>query len=123
MDAISGEIRWRKSVGEPGCTFHSALAAGPVVEDGRLYVHAFDLVALDGSTGEELWRRPFDGRTRGLATAEGFLVLGTYTLGCAPRPGAPGALHVFDAATGEERWRSEGRHDAFIGIPVVRTLR
>lgn len=109
LDPADGGVRWRRSVAPH-------VKSGPAFVGGRAYVTKWQdgmpLIALDGSSGAELWRYGLspttvstDGGTfrrwYALAAATPDLVL-VRELHADP---TPGALHAVDAASGERRWR------------------
>ncbi len=90
---------------------HRGMEATPIVVDGRMYVTgSWSIVyALDAETGEELWRYDpqvprywvrytcCDAVNRGVAVWGNSVYVGTLD----------GYLVAIDAATGQERWRSD----------------
>jgi quinohemoprotein ethanol dehydrogenase len=107
----------RENVGELGLAWYfdvptqRGMEATPIVVDGRMYVTgSWSIVyALDAATGEELWRYDpkvpkswgqyacCDVVNRGVAVWGDSVFVGTLD----------GYLVALDAATGEERWRTD----------------
>lgn len=93
FDPTTGEIRWRRRLGDQ--------LRAPVVADGTAYVSVGEtgtVVALDPSTGDPSWRRPVGGwvpATVGVAEGTCFAV--------ANRDEA-GSLVALDGDTGDRHW-------------------
>jgi outer membrane protein assembly factor BamB len=100
IDVATGDVRWTAEVG-------SVIAGAITVADGRALATAFggqdeasEVVAFDGSTGEEAWRASVEEASNLVSTpvlADGrILVLD-----------ALGGVLAFDAADGRSLWRTE----------------
>lgn len=77
-------------------------ASTPTFDNGRLYVGAHDLLALDAATGDRDWTFETESDSGGLATPA--IEDGTvYTRGQFDDP----TIYAVDASSGEERWRFE----------------
>ncbi|EMA26510.1 Pyrrolo-quinoline quinone [Haloarcula argentinensis DSM 12282] len=77
-------------------------ASTPAFADGRVYVGAHDLLALDAATGERDWTFETESDSGGLATPA--VEDGTvYTRGQFDDP----TIYAVDASSGEENWRFE----------------
>ncbi|MGD9981234.1 MAG: PQQ-binding-like beta-propeller repeat protein [Hyphomonadaceae bacterium] len=104
--SVTLERAWRTSLGE-GTGDRVAIAAPPVIADGRLYFldAAHRLHAVNASDGRRVWDerlRPSEGRDRvarggGVATGGGRVYVTT----------GFGFLAAFDAASGAEIWRTQ----------------
>ena len=115
VDARTGEERWRYdpevdgSYNRRSCC--GAVSRGLQVWNGKVYVATLDgfLVALDASTGAELWKADtfIDRDTRFYAitsppqVAKDIVVIGN----SGAEFGVRGYITAYDLDTGEERWR------------------
>ncbi len=109
----SGEILWEKSaelregIGRSICCGWTS--RGLAIGDGRIYVGQLDsrLVALDQTTGEELWSVQAMPWQNGYSITSAPLYFnGMVITGFAGAEfGVRGLVKAFDAATGEEIWR------------------
>jgi outer membrane protein assembly factor BamB len=115
-----------------GTVWAANLSAGPVdatpiVADGRAFFvtgGVYDwggskwvtrpaVVALDATTGKELWRRPFDGK-------QGFEILTpAYRGGTLYVATSLGHLMAIDAAKGELRWDRSGMGSSSVAAPFI----
>jgi outer membrane protein assembly factor BamB len=118
--AETGKLRWERGLGDHETTFLSSVVCAPVVAGGVVYVNAQGLRALATGTGEEIWSSGFEGRANGLALAGDLLLMGTYCLGPARKPGGAAPLFAVDARTGQLRWRVDREWGGFVGVPAVR---
>lgn len=116
LDATDGELAWATRIGPSARDEYLGPRATPTVAQGRVFALSTDgvLVALDASTGRELWRRDlpeelggrlmrFNGR-QDWRWSESPLVDGERVI--VTPGGFEAALVAFDTATGRERWRS-----------------
>lgn len=90
IDAATGDVRWRKAVGD--------YAPTPAVAEGVVYVGGGSnefVRAMDAETGQTLWERDLDGRVWGAPTVVDDVVY------AATRNGTVAAL---GAADGDPRW-------------------
>jgi quinohemoprotein ethanol dehydrogenase len=115
VDARTGEERWRYDPDVDGSSNRrsccGAVSRGLQVWNGKVYVATLDgfLVALDASTGTELWRVDtfIDRDTRFYAitsppqVAKNVVVIGN----SGAEFGVRGYITAYDLETGEERWR------------------
>ncbi len=115
VDAATGQERWRYDPEVDGSYNRRAccdvVSRGLQVWNGRVYVATLDgfLVALDASTGEELWRVDtfVDRETRFYTitgppqVAKDVVVIGN----SGAEFGVRGYITAYDLMTGEERWR------------------
>lgn len=114
LDAATGQQTWKYdpevpgAVGPLGCC--DVVNRGVAVEDGRVFVAAFDgrLIALDAATGEELWDvdtivdHSMDYTSTGAPrVAKGLVFIGN----AGAERGVRGYVSAFDAETGEKVWR------------------
>ncbi|AWB28428.1 PQQ-binding-like beta-propeller repeat protein [Halococcoides cellulosivorans] len=96
-------------------------ASTPTFDNGRVYVGAHDLLALDATTGERDWTFETDSDSGGLATPA--VEDGTvYTRGQFDDP----TIYAVDASNGEEIWRfepdSEGRFPLAVADETVYSI-
>jgi outer membrane protein assembly factor BamB/predicted MPP superfamily phosphohydrolase len=115
LDTRTGGVRWRRQLGDPSARW--SLGA-PAVADGRVYAGSANGVdALDARNGERLWHTALASSDwaaswSGVAVGGDVVVIGA----------ANDELHLaaLDAATGDVRWRHEGRDIAGVtATPVV----
>ena len=116
VDAVSGAVRWQKTVTLPVSHLHSknSLASGtPCCDAARVYVPVASetdslLVAYSHTgehAGEEVWRQPLGRYESQHGPGSSPIVVGEVVLIASDQIG-PSAIHAFDAATGEPRWTS-----------------
>jgi outer membrane protein assembly factor BamB len=118
-NATTGQIAWTMNLAEGGWDWAYIVSATPALADGRLFVALqwSDLVALDATTGAELWRFATAGGPLNYAhyrSAEAGFPAGAIVTGDVVWIGGPdGRLHALDAATGAELWSTQ------LGAPIV----
>ncbi|MBP1987839.1 PQQ-binding-like beta-propeller repeat protein [Halolamina salifodinae] len=100
VDRLTGEIRWTYAAGTTGST--------PTAVDDHLYLGANSLLALDGATGERLWRADDVPDHAGELAATADTVFAE----------SDGTLFAIDAADGSVRWQTDLEQEAY-GGPVV----
>ena len=100
VDRRTGEIRWAYAAGTTGST--------PTAVGDRVYLGAKSLLALDGRTGERLWRADAVPDHAGELAATADTVFAE----------SDGTLFAVDAADGSVRWRT-GLEQTVYGGPVV----
>ncbi|NLV12139.1 PQQ-binding-like beta-propeller repeat protein [Haloarcula argentinensis] len=89
-------------------------ASTPTFDNGRVYVGAHDLLALDAATGEREWTFETESDSGGLATPA--VEDGTvYTRGQFDDP----TIYAVDASSGEENWRFELDGKGRFQLPVA----
>lgn len=99
LDAAAGDLKWKRTELEAAET--------PAIADGTVFVAGNRLTALDGATGDVLWKVPFDeGESVGSPTvADGTVYVG-----------ADGSLYAVDARDGSIVWRHDSIEvTAFVG--------
>lgn len=126
FDAETGERLWRHTYPAPGALdYGNAPRATPLIHDGVAYLQgAFGhLTALDLATGVVLWEhdlaQEYDTPHLEWGIAGSPLLVGETLI---VQPGGRKACFVgFDAATGDERWKTAGgkpSHSSFIHWPA-----
>lgn len=91
LDLDSGSLIWEVLTGN-----EDAFMGAPAYDDGILYTTGGTLLlALEGATGEEIWRVEKDEMFLGLAVAHGFVYVGNWNKD----------IYAFEQATGEEQWK------------------
>lgn len=100
VDRRTGEVRWSYAAGTTGST--------PTAVGDRLYLGAKSLLALDGATGERLWRADAVPDHAGELAAIEDTVFAQ----------SDGTLFALDAADGSVRWQTD-LDQASYGGPVV----
>ena len=99
--AETGETLWRRSLKEKGKDEEGILGGGLAYYDGRIYATTgfADVVALDGATGKELWRRRVNGPMRAAPTVYAGRVFVVTVAN---------ELHALDATDGKVLWTHSG---------------
>ncbi len=122
LDGTDGSTVWTEALAG------NAFVSGPVVASGRVFHAAFQagITALDAESGDVLWDEPFDPE---LQDAEDPRVARYFVVGAADDAtlltveqhgdGRPEQLVAFDAATGEQRWRTEYDREASVSRPTI----
>ncbi len=106
--SLDGELLWQKDIG-PFYSMHG-ISASPILVDGKVIVVVDQLqesyiVALDGKSGNELWRTDrLIGVTGGYSTPGVIEVEGMKLILSA----APGEMVAYDIATGEKKFSQLG---------------
>jgi outer membrane protein assembly factor BamB len=89
----TGELIWETATGD-----EDGFMGAPAFEKDVVYTTGGKLLlALDGETGEELWRVEHDSTYTAPAVANGFVYVGNFDH----------FLRSYDQKTGEERWKFE----------------
>ena len=96
LDTGSGAVQWNKSLGEP-------IRNSPTASGGKVYFVSTDntLYALDGVTGERLWKARGLPQTATLLSNASPAVAG----GLVVAPFPAGDIAAFQAGTGKAAWR------------------
>jgi outer membrane protein assembly factor BamB len=90
LDLLSGELRWEAPTGNEG-----AYMGAPAYENGIIYTTGGKyLLAVDSTSGEELWRIQRDEPFTALAVANRMIYVGNFD----------GSFYAYDQQTGEEKW-------------------
>lgn len=104
FEALTGSTIWKVESGE-----HKGFIGSPSYADGILcFGQGENFFALDGNTGEELWKH--DGETwfYGSAISDGRVFAGN----------DDGQVHAYDLRTGEELWHTETKGEGW-SAPVI----
>ncbi len=114
LDRDSGDILWEAELTEGG--LQGGVMASGAVADGTVFVTSNDasqdavMVALDGDSGDELWRVAVGAHVTGPVTwANGLLYVADDS----------GRIAAYDAADGERMWSHDVPFPAAGGIAVV----
>lgn len=116
---MSGNELWRRDIGAyptgNGFGTGSSLAVG----DGRIYVQCDNdessfVVAFKGDTGQEVWRKPRDGKTSWSSPLFWRNSKRTELITC-----GDAVVTSYDPATGAELWRITGLSSSFSGSPAI----
>jgi outer membrane protein assembly factor BamB len=104
LDLHSGELHWETPTGKEG-----AYMGPPAYEDGIIYTTGGKvLLAVDGTSGEELWRIQRDDMFTALAVANQMIYVGNFD----------GSFYAYDQETGEENWSFPGEGIFWAGPAV-----
>jgi outer membrane protein assembly factor BamB len=123
LDASNGEVRWRTQLDPSGFDWGNASIGTPALADGVLVVPTLyrDLVALDATTGTELWRHagkpgPLRATHYRGAREAGFASSPVITAGIVWAADTSGELTALDLRTGAPLWKTD------LGVPVLAGL-
>ena len=111
LDARTGEIFWRfnhdPAEGARNCC--GRLTRGLAILDNTLFLGTLDafMIAIDATTGQEIWRTEADDYNRGYAITHAPLVVGNKVIAgtAGGEFGVRGWIAAWDVETGEEVWR------------------
>jgi eukaryotic-like serine/threonine-protein kinase len=93
LDLHSGELQWEIPTGNEG-----AYMGAPAYENRIIYTTGGKvLLAVDSTSGEELWRIQHDQPFTALAVANQMIYVGNFD----------GSFYAYDQQTGEEKWKFE----------------
>ena len=91
LELHSGELQWETPTGNEG-----AYMGAPAYQDGVIYTTGGKvLLAVDSTSGEELWRIQGNDAFTALAVANQMIYVGNFD----------GSFYAFDQETGEEKWK------------------
>ena len=104
LDLPTGQLKWQAKTGD-GNSYMGA----PAFENGTIYTTGGNyLLALESTTGKEIWRIRHDEPFTALAVANQLVYVGNFD----------GSFYAYDQETGTERWKFEGG-DIFWSGPAV----
>ncbi len=116
---LTAQEKWSRSLIVDGNEWAYSITATPALANGRLFVptqHS-DLIALDATTGHELWRKTARPGPLNFAhyrgSEPGFAASPVVTGDLVWIPGPDGTLTAVAAATGQEVWKTS------LGAPIV----
>src|SRR5215216_275170 len=91
LDLPSGKLQWESPTGKEG-----AYMGAPAYENGVIYTTGGKvLLAVESTSGKELWRTQRDEPFTALAVANQMIYVGSFD----------GSFYAFDQQTGEEKWK------------------
>ncbi len=113
LDAVSGELKWKfdpqvRLDQAINGSYSSRTNAGVAVYEGKVYVGTGDcrLVAVDASTGKQVWQSPVCQATQTGITGAPHVAKGKVFIGYnGSDDGVRGSVVAFDANTGNQVWR------------------
>ena len=105
VDAVSGEIRWQKTLE------NYVLGSSPAVVDGAVYVAGgYKLYSFEAATGKERWTLPIQYSAQSSPTVSGNMVY---------IASQDGKVYGVDARTGEQQWSNGDIKGLVFGAPAV----
>jgi outer membrane protein assembly factor BamB len=91
LELLTGKLQWQAPTGNEG-----AYMGAPAYEDGIIYTTGGkSLLAVDGTSGKELWRIEHNDMFTAPAVANGLIYVGNFD----------GYFYAFDQKNGAEKWK------------------